>query len=162
MTFSDKVIIIILASVAIARSNMPWFYVWYSIGRLNMHQGLQFAKDTPSRVSKGMSFVRICVKNWPRSNGTILKMYINLHMYIYIYIYIYVYICIHTIYIYKSKIFCNVPAVVFGDLLMAITKCHLVKPYAIRNMWQQRSSQWLIVHWHTTIPWTTIDPPAGS
>ena len=35
--FSDKVIII-HASVVIARSNMPWFYVWYSNDRLNMHQ----------------------------------------------------------------------------------------------------------------------------
>ena len=35
--FSDKVIIIIQASVAIAWSNMPWFYVWYSNSRLNTH-----------------------------------------------------------------------------------------------------------------------------
>ena len=38
--FSDKVIIIIHASVAIAWSNMPWFYVWYSSDKLNMHKGL--------------------------------------------------------------------------------------------------------------------------
>ena len=38
--FSDKVITVIHASVAIAQSNMPWFYVWYSSDRLNMHQGL--------------------------------------------------------------------------------------------------------------------------
>ena len=40
MKFSDKVIIILHESVAIVRSNMPRFYVWYNNDRLNMHQGL--------------------------------------------------------------------------------------------------------------------------
>ena len=158
--FSDKVIIIIQASVAVAWSNMPWFYVWYSNGRLNMHPGLWFTKDTPFLAVTGEPMDVFCEdlgeKLAALQRYHTESVYIDLHTYIFIYMN-----RMDTIYTHKSKIFCNVTAVVFGDLLMAITKCHLVKAYTVRNMEQYRTSQWLIVHWHTAIPWTKIAPAAG-
>ena len=158
--FSDKVIIIIQAGVAVARSNTPWFNVWYSNGRLNMHQGLWFTKDTPFLAVTGEPMDVFCEdlgeKLTVLQRYHIESVYIDLHTYMYLYIYA----CIRYTHI-NQKIFCNVTAVVFGDLLMAITKCHPVKAYAVRNMGQYRTSQWLIVHWHTAIHWTKIAPAAG-